>query len=182
MLSPVAMIVCITYHASKFKETFKQEVLCASQFQAGSSCLLMIHHVMSGMSRKRWLVDQNSRRSKCQLILHQRILVFWDGSCLNFSCFNHAVSAIKDVAYALDFQHEQLDKNDSMGSDKSWWWKIFPVGRSCRGLGRGVWQDWRERRRAGGHHYCIVYIYPNQKWQQMCSCLCVRHMTILFKS
>ena len=40
-------------------------------------------------------------------------------------CFNHVVSAIKDVAYALDFQHEQLDKNDSMGSDKSWWWKIF---------------------------------------------------------
>ena len=125
---------------------------------------------------------RNSRRSKCQLILHQRILVFWDGSCLNFSCFNHAVSAIKDVAYALDLQHEELDKVDSMGSDKSWWWKIFPVGRSCRGLGRGVWQDWRERRRAGGHHYCIVYIYPNQKWQQMCSCLCVRHMTISFKS
>ena len=25
-------------------------------------------------------------------------------------CFNHVVSAIKDVAYALDLQHEELDK------------------------------------------------------------------------
>ena len=125
---------------------------------------------------------RNSRRSKCQLILHQQILLFRDGrleGALTFhvDCFNHVVSAIKDVAYALDLQHEELDKVDSMGSDKSWWWKIFPVGRPCRGPGRGVWQDWREWRRAGGHHYFIVALLtsiPNKRGNNCVhACVCV---------
>ena len=146
MLSPVAMIVCITYHASKFKETFKQQ----PKLQNGAAlreCVhwrkkyFVLHNFKRAVVACRWFTmwclacrgndgwsTRNSRRSKCQLILHQRILVFWDGSCLNFSCFNHAVSAIKDVAYALDLQHEELDKDDSLGNDKSWWRKIFSSG------------------------------------------------------
>ena len=94
-----------------------QEVLCASQFRAGSSCLLMIHHVMSGMSRKRWLVDQ---KLEAQQMPTNPSPKFWfsemEGAfTFHSDYFNDVVSAIK----MLHLQQEELDKDDSMGNDKS---------------------------------------------------------------